>query len=40
MEYLYADFKHTYPALSTVTRLDQTCQQAQRAVRDHLVRRA
>ena len=40
LEYLYADFEHTYPALSTITRLDETCQEAQRAVRDHLVRRA
>jgi len=37
---LYDDFPVTYPVLSTVTRLLDACTDAQRAVRDHLVRRA
>jgi hypothetical protein len=37
--YLYVDFPVDHPVLSTVTRLDATCADCQRAVRDHLVRR-
>ncbi|AXG07452.1 hypothetical protein DU500_14025 [Haloplanus rubicundus] len=38
--YLYADFPVDHTVLSTVARLDAVCLNAQRAVRDHLVRRA
>jgi len=38
--YLYEDFPIDYPVLSTITRLDDVCETCQRAVRDHLVRRA
>jgi len=38
--YLYQDFPVDHPVLATVARLDQTCQECQQAVRDHLVRRA
>jgi hypothetical protein len=37
--YLYQDFPVNHPVLATVTTLDETCQECQRAVRDHLVRR-
>lgn len=40
VEYLYRDFPCTHPALATLVRLDRTCASCQRAVRDHLVRRA
>lgn len=39
MNCLYAAFPVTYPVLSTVVRLEQICDECQRAVRDHLVRR-
>jgi hypothetical protein len=38
--YLYEDFPVDHPMLSTVARLDAVCRDCQRAVRDHLVRRA
>lgn len=38
--YLYGEFPVEYPVLSTVARLDDACESCQRAVRDHLVRRA
>lgn len=38
--FLYGDFPVEYPVLSTVARLDETCRECQRVVRDHLVRRA
>jgi hypothetical protein len=38
--YLYQDFPVDHPVLATVTELDATCRDCQRAVRDHLVRRA
>jgi hypothetical protein len=37
--YLYEDFPIDHPVLATVTRLDSTCAECQRTVRDHLVRR-
>ena len=37
--FLYEDFPVDHPVLSTVARLDETCRECQRAVRDHLVRR-
>jgi len=37
---LYEDVPVEYPVLSTVLRLVETCASCQRAVRDHLVRRA
>jgi len=37
---LYEDFPVDYPVLSTAVRLDAVCRTCQRAVRDHLVRRA
>jgi hypothetical protein len=37
--YLYQDFPVDHPVLATVARLNETCQECQRAVRDHLVRR-
>lgn len=40
MPYLYQDFSVDHPVLATVTTLDETCQECQRTVRDHLVRRA
>jgi hypothetical protein len=39
MPYLYRDFPVDHPVLATVTRLTETCQECQRAIRDHLVRR-
>jgi len=39
-DYLYGDLDADYPALSAVVQLDGTCRECQRAVRDHLVRRA
>jgi hypothetical protein len=38
--YLYEDFPVDHPVLATVARLDVACEACQRAVRDHLVRRA
>jgi len=38
--YLYRDLPVEHPVLATVARLDETCRDCQRAVRDHLVRRA
>ena len=38
--YLYEDFPVDHPVLSTAARLDAVCRTCQRAVRDHLVRRA
>ena len=40
MPYLYQGFPVDYPVLTTVAALNRTCQECQRAVRDHLVRRA
>jgi hypothetical protein len=37
---LYRDFPVDYPVLATVTKLDAICDECQRVVRDHLVRRA
>ena len=39
MPYLYEDFPVDHPVLATVARLDNTCKECQRAVRDHLTRR-
>lgn len=39
IEYLYTDFESTYPALATVARLDDACDDAQRSIRTHLTRR-
>jgi hypothetical protein len=39
MPYLYQDFPVDHPVLTTVTGLDETCRECQRAVRDHLIRR-
>ncbi|MFC6940562.1 hypothetical protein ACFQE8_11405 [Salinirubellus sp. GCM10025818] len=38
--YLYRDFPVEHPVLATAARLDAVCAECQRAVRDHLVRRA
>jgi len=38
--YLYRDFPVDHPVLATVATLESTCRECQRAVRDHLVRRA
>lgn len=38
--YLYGDFPVDHPVLATVVTLEETCRACQRAVRDHLVRRA
>lgn len=38
--YLYRDFPVDHPLLATVARLDATCEDCQRTVRDHLTRRA
>jgi hypothetical protein len=38
--YLYRDFPVDHPVLSTAATLDATCEDCQRAVRKHLVRRA
>lgn len=40
VESAYVDFPVTYPVLSTTTRLIEVCEDAQQAVRAHLVRRA
>ena len=40
LPYLYQDFPVDHPVLATAAELDQTCWECQRAVRDHLVRRA
>jgi hypothetical protein len=37
--YLYQSFSIEYPVLVTAVRLDSTCAECQRALRDHLVRR-
>jgi hypothetical protein len=37
--YLYQDFPVDHPLLATLVRLEETCRECQRAVRDHLVRR-
>jgi len=37
--YLYGDFPVDHPVLATVARLDRTCRECQRTVRDHLTRR-
>jgi len=37
--YLYQDFLVDHPVLVTVVRLDDTCKDCQRTVRDHLIRR-
>lgn len=39
LEYLYEGFPVDHPVLVTATRLDELCAEAQRAVRNHLVRR-
>ncbi|MFP8953883.1 hypothetical protein ACLI4Z_13085 [Natrialbaceae archaeon A-arb3/5] len=39
LAYLYRDLPTSFPVLTTVTRLDERCQDCQRTVRDHLVRR-
>jgi len=38
--YVYQDFPIDHPVLATVARLDDTCKECQRTVRQHLVRRA
>ena len=38
--YLYGELPTTHPVLSTAVRLDSVCEECQRAVRDHLTRRA
>jgi hypothetical protein len=40
VEYLYAGFPVSYPALATLARLDDACKEAQRSLRAHLVARA
>lgn len=40
VEYLYAGFPASYPALATVARLAAACDEAQRSLRAHLVARA
>jgi len=40
MPYLYQDFPVDHPVLATVAKLDETCQECQRTMRNHLVRRA
>jgi hypothetical protein len=40
MPYLYQDVPVDHPVLVTVVKLDKTCRECQRTVRDHLVRRA
>lgn len=40
VEYLYAGFEATHPALATLARLDSLCADAQRTVRAHLCARA
>lgn len=40
LSYLYEDFPVDHPVLATVTKLATTCRECQRALRDHLVRRA
>jgi len=37
--YLYQEFPVDHPALATIAKLDETCRDCQRTVRDHLVRR-
>lgn len=39
MPYLYQDFSVDYPVLATAATLAETCQECQRTVRDHLIRR-
>lgn len=38
--YLYQEFPVDHPVLATVATLEETCRACQRAVRDHLIRRA
>jgi len=40
VQYLYEDIPVEYPLLTTVVRLDAVCETCQRAIRQHLVRRA
>jgi hypothetical protein len=40
VEYLYAGFPASYPALATLARLEDACREAQRSIRAHLVARA
>lgn len=40
VEYLYAGFPASYPALATLARLEDACQEAQYSLRAHLVARA
>jgi len=40
VEYLYAGFPASYPALATLARLEDACREAQRSLRAHLVARA
>ncbi|MDS0260985.1 hypothetical protein NDI56_16410 [Haloarcula sp. S1CR25-12] len=39
VDYAYQDFPVDRPVLTTITRLDETCDECQRIVRQHLVRR-
>ncbi len=39
VQYLYRESSTTYPVLSTAVRLDRSCTERQRLVRDHLTRR-
>jgi hypothetical protein len=39
VEYLYAEFDSTHPALAAFTRLDELCQDAQKSLREHVTRR-
>ena len=39
VEYAYQDFPVDRPVLATITRLDETCGECQRIVRQHIVRR-
>jgi hypothetical protein len=39
MKCLYVTFPVAYPVLSTVVRVEQVCDECQRAIRDHLIRR-
>lgn len=40
LSHLYEDFPVDHPVLATAVRLEPVCEECQRAVRDHLVRRA
>lgn len=39
VQYLYSEFPVTFPILTTLLRLHETCSSCQRSIRDHLVRR-